>query len=244
VAVGEIGLAGDGNASDAVRELVRVTKPGGVVALVQLVWKAPVDEERQRVLAEHLGARPRMLVEWKRLLKAAGVEDLHTEDWSDTDTAFRPAVVKPFPDFAELFSMPEKVGILRRVWRQWGWRGLRAVLQRERAVHRLLTQERILGLNLLKGRKADRAPEVAGIGAGAHAGVPAVGSAKAPRPVPGGAPAERRAGTDDRRAHPEERATHAPEGEPDIGAADRQTEGLPLFGRRAGDVRDPAGRGK
>ena len=40
-----------------------------------------------------------------------------------------------------------------RAWRRWGWRGVRTVLEREREVHRLLTRERILGLDLLKGRK-------------------------------------------------------------------------------------------
>lgn len=154
VSVGEVGLASRCEPEDAVRELVRVTKPGGFVVLVQLVWKAPVDAQRQRVLAEHLGARPRMVVEWKRLLRAAGVEDLHTEDWSDAQTSFRSTVAKPFPDFAELFSVGEKVEIMRRAWRQWGWQGVWTAFSRERAVHRLLTRERILGLDLLRGRRS------------------------------------------------------------------------------------------
>ncbi len=153
VVVGEIGLASHCSPEAAVRELVRVAKPGGVVVLVQLVWKAPVDEARQRILSLHLGARPLMLVEWKRLLRGAGVSGVHTENWSDDETAFRPRVAKPFPDFAEIFSLTEKIGILRRAWKQWGWRGVRAVLAREREVHRLLTRERILGLDLLVGRK-------------------------------------------------------------------------------------------
>jgi hypothetical protein len=106
------------------------------------------------VLSEHLGAKPLMLVQWKRLLRELGVEDLHTENWSDDETSFRPRVSKPFPDFAEIFSLPEKVGILRRAGSRWGWRGVRTVLEREREVHRLLTRERILGLDLLKGRRA------------------------------------------------------------------------------------------
>ncbi|MEX2527587.1 MAG: methyltransferase domain-containing protein [Gemmatimonadota bacterium] len=153
VVVGELGLTARAEPGKAVEELVRVTRPGGRVVLVQLVWKASVSLERQEVMARHLGARALMLVEWKRLLREAGVERLHSEDWSDEETAFRPQVKKPFPDFAELFSLREKLGILRRAWKRWGWMGVRTAMAREAEVHRLLTRERILGLDLLVGRK-------------------------------------------------------------------------------------------
>ena len=220
VVVGELGLAARVDPAVAIAELVRVTKPGGSVVLVQLVWKAPVDERRRRVLAAHLGARPLMLVEWKRLLREAGVADLHTEDWSDEDTAFRPKVVKPFPDFAELFSLPEKIGILRRARKRWGWRGMRIVLEREREVHRLLTRERILGLDLVKGRKAP-----AGTGEDAEERVrPEEGS---PGQEPRAAAAEiETAAPEDESAPEDERA--APESE--TAADEGETAGLPLFG--------------
>jgi ubiquinone/menaquinone biosynthesis C-methylase UbiE len=154
VVVGEVGLAGRVDPKDAIRELVRVTRPGGQVVLVQLVWKAPVDENRRGILSAHLGARPLMMVEVRRVLLEAGVVELVAEDWTDEQTAFRPQVKKPFPDFTELFTLREKLGILRRAWRRWGWRGVLTVLQREGEVHRLLTRERLLGLSLLKGTKA------------------------------------------------------------------------------------------
>lgn len=163
VVLGELGLAGHAEPEAVLDEMVRVTKPGGRLALIQLVWKAPVDPERREVLSDHLGARPLMLMEWKRLLRDAGVRGLHTEDWSDEDTAFRPTVTKPFPDFAELFSLGEKLAILRRAWSRWGWKGVRTVVSREMEVHRLLTRERILGLDLVLGRK-EEAPELAATG--------------------------------------------------------------------------------
>ncbi len=206
--IGEIGLASHCEPEDAIRELLRVTKPGGFVVLVQLVWKAPVDEVRREVLSEHLGARPLMVVEWKRLLREAGVADVHVEDWSDEETSFRPTVVKPFPDFAELFSLAERLSILRRAWRRWGWRGVRSLVARESEVHKLLTNERILGLDLLRGRKVsaseeDRADEdqAESEGASIHASVTAP-----PRPA------------------------DADSGDEESDAPEADTEGLPLFG--------------
>lgn len=153
VVVGELGLAASVDPGDAVRELARVTRPGGHVVLIQLVWKAPVEDDRRQILADHLGARPLMMVELRRLLMDARIGDLHIEDWTDEETAFRGQVRKPFPDFAELFSLSEKLGILRRAWRRWGWKGVRNVFQREAEVHRLLTRERVLGLSLVRGTK-------------------------------------------------------------------------------------------
>ena len=190
VTVGEIGLAAHCDPADAVRELVRVTKPGGTVVLVQLIWKAPVAEAQQRVLSDHLGVRPMILVEWRRLLRDAGVTDIHTEGWSDEETSFRPKVTKPFPDFAEIFSIWEKIAILRRARARWGWRGVRTVLEREWEVHRLLSKERILGLDLLKGRKTvpdaggDRVEGARLPGAAAPPAAPGARDARSRAPVP------------------------------------------------------------
>ena len=153
VVIGELGLTARVSAESAVREIVRVAKPGASVVLVQPVWKAPVDPVRREVLSQHLGCHPIMVVEWKRFLMDAGLDGLHTEDWSDEETAFRPQITKPFPDFTELFTLPEKIGILRRARRRWGWLGVWTAMARGREVHKLLTQERILGLDLVMGLK-------------------------------------------------------------------------------------------
>jgi ubiquinone/menaquinone biosynthesis C-methylase UbiE len=153
VTVGEIGLAATADPARAIRELVRVTKPMGHVVLVQLIWTGNVDPERREILVRHLGARPLILVEWKQLLRDAGVVELLVEDWSDQPSPFRPAAAGPFPDFSELFTLREKLRILRRALRRWGWRGVRGAVLREREVHRLLTRERALGLSLIKGTR-------------------------------------------------------------------------------------------
>ena len=153
LAVGEVGLASSVDPRKAIRELARVVRPMGSVALVQLIWTGDIDEARREILVDNLGARPMLLVEWKQLLREAGVVDLHVEDWSDYASPFRPAVKGPFHDFAEIFSLREKITILHRALQQWGWRGVKGAIVREQEVHRLLTRQRVLGLSLIWGTK-------------------------------------------------------------------------------------------
>lgn len=152
VAIGEIGLGASADPARAVAELARVTRPFGCVVLVQLSWTGNVDPARRESLVAYLGARPMIVVEWKQLLRDAGVVDLVVEDWSDAASPFRPAA-SPFPDFAEIFSLRERLAILLRAWRRWGWQGVRGAVLREREIHRLLTRERALGLSVIKGTR-------------------------------------------------------------------------------------------
>jgi len=153
VSIGEIGLGAIYDPATAVRELARVTKPLGLVVLVQLVWTGNVDENRREILVEHLGARPMLLVEWKQLLREAGCVDLRVEDWSDNESPFRPSISGPFHDLSRIFTFREKIAILRRALARWGWRGVRGAVVREQEIHRLLTRQRVLGLSLIIGTK-------------------------------------------------------------------------------------------
>jgi ubiquinone/menaquinone biosynthesis C-methylase UbiE len=159
LAIGEVGLASSVQPGKAIRELARVTRPMGSVALVQLIWTGDVDEAKREILVEYLGARPLLLVEWKQHLRDAGVVDLHVEDWSDYASPFRSTIKGPFHDFAEMFSFSEKVTILRRAYQRWGWRGVRGAVMREQEVHRLLTRQRVLGLSLIWGTRWNSTPE-------------------------------------------------------------------------------------
>jgi SAM-dependent methyltransferase len=155
VAIGEVGLGVAADPAAAIRELARVTRPRGRVVLVQLVWTGNLEDEKREQLVEHLGARPMLLVEWKQLLRDAGVVELHVEDWSDHPDRFRPGGGSPFHDMAAIFTIRQKLAILRRALKRWGWRGVRGAIVREQEIHNLLTRQRVLGLTLIIGTRWD-----------------------------------------------------------------------------------------
>ena len=150
--IGELGLASSTDPFRAVTELARVTRSGGNVVLIGLIWTGHVEEERRRILIQHVGAPPLMLVEWKRALREADVVDLRIEDWSDQ--AF-PFLVRgrTFTHLAELSTLVDNLSILRRAWQRWGWRGLKGAVSREHEIRTLLGSERTIGVSLIVGTK-------------------------------------------------------------------------------------------
>tara|TARA_Y100000590_G_scaffold98418_1_gene111969 strand:+ start:794 stop:1753 length:960 start_codon:yes stop_codon:yes gene_type:complete len=159
VVIGDIGITSKAEPETAVEEIIRVAKPGATVVVVQPVWKVPISPVRQALLSEHLGFRPLMLGEWKRILEEKGLRYFHIEDWSDEGTVFRPQISKPFPDFTEIFSLREKIGIFHQAQQRWGWGSMWAALSRARNLHKIFTKNRMLGLYLIKGVKSGGAIE-------------------------------------------------------------------------------------
>ena len=180
-ALGETLLGASRRPERAIAELVRVTKPMGVVVLLQLSWSTEIAESTRALLVERLGVCPHHLVEWKQMLRDAGVVDIDVQDWSDgplgrsprTSGAWQregggerrgpvrqPRIVPGVPRL----SLPQKVHIVGRAWRRWGWGGWRAgnvgavgaareALEREAQLLRELSRERAVGFQLIRGVK-------------------------------------------------------------------------------------------
>lgn len=146
----EIELAAAQDPPAALRELVRVIRPGGTLVLIQLIWLRPLEAARQEAVVGRLGVRPLMLVEWKQMLKENGLLDIQVEDWSNSAGPLRRIPV--LGGLTELFTLRGKVKLLPRAWHRWGWRGVRAVLSRERELRHLLEEEGVLGVVVIRAR--------------------------------------------------------------------------------------------
>ncbi len=158
VVVGEIGLAVSAEPERAVRELTRVLKPRGRIALVQLAWARRIDEERERLLVEHLGVHPWLLVEWKQMLRDAGVVELHVEDWSDAAEALlSPSAVSGGLSGAN--SVGDRAAVLWRALRRRGLGGVRESLGFGHELRRLILREHVLELSLVMGTRWDKETE-------------------------------------------------------------------------------------
>ena len=161
-AVGEPVIAASADPERAIAELARVTKPMGNVVLLQLTWSSELSATARELLVERLGLRPRLLVEWKQMLRDAGVVDIQVQDWTSgapgtaarasgaSETARRAGAAR--------LSWQHKVQIAGSAWRQWGWRAgaLRAgrgAVERESTLLRELSRERAIGFQLIKGVK-------------------------------------------------------------------------------------------
>jgi len=149
-AVAEPEVAASSNAARALTELVRVTKPLGRVVALLPTWTSEIESGDREDLVQRLGLRPQLLVEWKQMLRAAGLVDLVVQDWSDGG----PAAGARTPNTAmPALTWRQKAQITGRAWRRRGWRAARGAVRRELELLEDLSRERALGFQLVMGVK-------------------------------------------------------------------------------------------
>jgi hypothetical protein len=91
-------------------------------------------------------------VEWKQMLRDAGVVDVQVQDWT-TGSGSGARWTGASASHAPVLNWRQKMQILGRAWRQWGWREARSAVERETTLLRELSRERAIGFQLIKGVK-------------------------------------------------------------------------------------------
>lgn len=152
MAVGEPPLSAAGEPERAVEELARVVKPMGWVVLLQPTWSSEIPPETREPIVERLGLRPHLLVEWKQMLRNAGVVEIQVQDWTDGAPGGSGSR-STGPIETPLLGWRQKAQIVADAIRRLGWRQARAALRRESELLRDLMRERAIGFQLLGGVK-------------------------------------------------------------------------------------------
>jgi ubiquinone/menaquinone biosynthesis C-methylase UbiE len=145
-AIGQPMLAACADPARAVAELVRVVKPYAPVVLCQLTWNHEFDAEGKEAVIARLGLGMRHLVEWKQIMREAGLVEIEVQDWTDRGTRGRVAS-------DARFTLREKLQIAGRAWRRWGWRAARSAVEQEIALLDELARERAVGFHVIHGVK-------------------------------------------------------------------------------------------
>jgi arsenite methyltransferase len=125
----------------AIREMVRVAKPGGYVGIHDLCWKEGTSEHLKQRLAELEGEKPETLDRWKRLFEKAGLEDVRAVDKSFLISAWTKSVRREL-------GLVRQVNAFLKTVQNWGFKGVRRILETTR-----IFQKEHTGYGLVVGRK-------------------------------------------------------------------------------------------
>ncbi len=126
----------------AIREMVRVAKPGGYVGIHDIYWKEGTPERLKQRLEEIEDERPETLEGWKKLFMNAGLGDVITVDKSYL-----------IPDWEK--DIRKEIGVLAqfkiflRTIKKWGFSGFRNILESMK-----IFQSQHMGYGIIVGRKA------------------------------------------------------------------------------------------
>jgi hypothetical protein len=87
------------------------------------------------------------------MLRDAGVVDVQVQDWTDGGSPAGSRQTGAAPVQRPLLTWRQKMHIMGRAWRRWGWREARGAVEQETALLAALSRERSIGFQLLKGVK-------------------------------------------------------------------------------------------
>jgi len=125
----------------AIREMVRVAKPGGYVGIHDICWKETTPERLKRRLKEIEDEEPETLEGWKGLFEKAGLADVRALDRSPLIPAWTKTM-------KQRLGLRGQFRVFRAALRRWGFSGLLKVWQSGQ-----IFASRHTGYALIVGRK-------------------------------------------------------------------------------------------
>jgi len=155
VAINECAVGIPDDPQQVLNEMVRVVRPGGVVAIHESTWRQPLEVAEKEDLTERYGTTPQTREEWHAMLARAGVAEIIVEcdPWSRPEMFWRIRQDRNVAKPSQVLSPYERLRAAVRIHRRYGMRGVWKVFENERVFFRAV-QAGKLGYCLFKGVKA------------------------------------------------------------------------------------------
>lgn len=125
----------------AIREMARVTKPGGYVGIHDLCWKTDTPERLKHRLAEIENERPETLAGWKNLFERVRLGNLRTVDKSYL-------IAQWMKQMRQKFGLMGQLKIFLKIFKKWRLKGVWRLWQSEQ-----IFQSKHLGYGIIVGQK-------------------------------------------------------------------------------------------
>jgi ubiquinone/menaquinone biosynthesis C-methylase UbiE len=122
VTINECAVGIPDDSQSVLNEMVRVTKPGGTIAIHESTWRGELSPERKEELSERYGTTPLELYEWKSMLEIAGVTDIEFEfdQWSHPQMFWQIRQDRKVKNHDNVFTLYEKIRTVLRLIPEFG----------------------------------------------------------------------------------------------------------------------------
>jgi ubiquinone/menaquinone biosynthesis C-methylase UbiE len=155
VAINECAVGIPDDPQLVLNEMVRVVRPGGVVAIHESTWRQTLEAAEKDDLTERYGTTPQTREEWHAMLVQAGVAEIIVEcdPWSRPEMFWKIRQDRDVAKPSQVLHPYERLRAAVRIHRRYGLRGVWKVFENERVFFRAV-QAGKLGYCLFKGVKA------------------------------------------------------------------------------------------
>jgi len=154
VVINECAVGIPDDSQKVLNEMVRVVKPGGKILIHESTWRIKLSNEEKDEFSERYGTTPLDLNEWLTMLEKAGVKNIiyEFEQWSKPEMFWKIRKDRDVKHWFFTMSIAEKLKTMKRIFTNYGLKGIATILKNERVFYRTVLQGK-LGYALFKGEK-------------------------------------------------------------------------------------------
>ncbi|MFW9818659.1 MAG: class I SAM-dependent methyltransferase [Candidatus Thorarchaeota archaeon] len=135
-------------------EMVRVTKPTGIVVIHESTWRKKISEKEKNEISERYGTTPLEFDEWIDMLKKAGVSEILTEfdEWSKPEMFWKIRKDRDVEHYTKVLKRSELTTTIESISKKYGQEAVNIALENQRKFWEVVLNG-TLGYCLFKGIK-------------------------------------------------------------------------------------------